>query len=162
MENGNLTERSRWWHHVGSRRRRRPSLPVRPTSPPTRTLSICLINPRFEPSYWGFNYALPLYPGDKRCTMISGALPTLAALCGDHQVYLLDENVEDIDWESLRKYDLVGVTGMNVQKARFREILLRLRELGIFSAVGGPLVSVLEEFFTNLCYVMVVVEAEAT
>ena len=162
MENGNLTERSRWWHHVGSRRRRRPSLPVRPTSPPTRTLSICLINPRFEPSYWGFNYALPLYPGDKRCTMISGALPTLAALCGDHQVYLLDENVEDIDWESLRKYDLVGVTGMNVQKARFREILLRLRELGIFSAVGGPLVSVQEEFFTNLCDVMFVGEAETT
>lgn len=29
-----------------------------------RTLSICLINPRFEPSYWGFEYALPMYPGN--------------------------------------------------------------------------------------------------
>jgi len=109
---------------------------------PARRLSICLINPRFEPSYWGFEYALPLYPGDKRSTMISGALPTLAALCGDHQVDLLDENVEDIDWESLRQYDLVGITGMNVQKTRFREILLRLRALRVFTAVGGPLVSV--------------------
>ncbi len=140
----------------------RLGLPVRPTRPPARTLSICLINPRFEPSYWGFEYALPLYPGDKRSTMISGALPTLAALCGDHQVYLLDENVEDIDWESLREYDLVGVTGMNVQKGRFREILLRLRELRIFTVVGGPLVSVQEEFFTKLCDVMFVGEAETT
>ena len=40
-----------------------------------RTLSVCLINPRFEPSYWGLDYALPLYPGDQRSTMINGALP---------------------------------------------------------------------------------------
>ena len=69
--------------------------------PAVKTLSICLINPRFEPSYWGFEYALPLYPGDKRSTMISGSLSTVAGLCGDHDVYLLDENVEDIDWEAL-------------------------------------------------------------
>ena len=79
-----------------------PDVATVPPSAPARKLSICLINPRFEPSYWGFEYALPLYPGEKRSTMISGALPTLAALCGDHDVYLLDENVEEIDWESLR------------------------------------------------------------
>ncbi len=28
--------------------------------PPGKKLSICLINPRFEPSYWGFEFALPL------------------------------------------------------------------------------------------------------
>src|SRR5215813_2618095 len=97
-------------------------------SPTKRTLSICLINPRFEPSYWGFEYALPMYPGDKRSTMISGALSAVAGLCGEHEVYLLDENGEEIDWESLRQYDIVGLTGMNVQKNRTREILLRLRE----------------------------------
>jgi len=93
-------------------------------SPPARTVSICLINPRFEPSYWGFEYALPLYPGDKRSTMISGSLSTVAGLCGNHRVFLLDENVEDIDWDSVSAYDIVGVTGMNVQKTRIREILL--------------------------------------
>jgi radical SAM superfamily enzyme YgiQ (UPF0313 family) len=129
---------------------------------PARTLSICLINPRFEPSYWGFEYALPLYPGDKRSTMISGALSTVAGLCGEHHVDLLDENVEDIDWESLRKYDLVGVTGMNVQKNRTRQILLKLRDLKVFTAVGGPFVSVQEGFFDGLCDVMFVGEAENT
>jgi len=121
-----------------------------------------LINPRFEPSYWGFEYALPLYPGDKRSTMISGALPIVAALCGDHKVYLLDENVEEIDWESLRDYDIVGVTGMNVQKTRIRDILVQLRELNVFTVVGGPLVSVQESFFTDLCNAVFIGEAETT
>jgi len=129
---------------------------------PARTLSICLINPRFEPSYWGFEYALPLYPGNKRSTMISGSLPTLAGLCGDHRVDLIDENVEPIDWDSLSSYDLVGLTGMNVQKQRILEILLRLRKLGVFTVVGGPLVSVEEEFFEGLCDVMFIGEAETT
>ncbi len=132
------------------------------TSPPASPLSICLINPRFEPSYWGLEYALPLYPRNKRSTMISGALATVAGLCGEHHVDLLDENVEDIDWDALRAYDIVGVTGMNVQRKRMRQILLKLRELEIFTAVGGPLVSVQETFFDGLCDVMFVGEAETT
>ncbi len=131
-------------------------------APSPRRLSICLINPRFEPSYWGFDFALPLYPGDKRSTMISGSLTAVAGLCGDHDVYLLDENVEEIDWESLRRFDLVGVTGMNVQKNRTRQILVKLRELKIFTVVGGPFVSVQEEFFDDLCDVKFVGEAETT
>ena len=127
-----------------------------------RTLSICLINPRFEPSYWGFDYALPMYPGDKRSTMISGSLPTVAGMCGDHEVYLLDENVEDIDWEALNNYDIVGVTGMNVQQKRIREILVRLGEMDVLRVVGGPYVSVKEDFFEGLCDVMFVGEAETT
>ena len=129
---------------------------------PARTLSICLINPKFKPSYWGFEYALPLYPGDKRSTMISGALPTVAGLAHGHEVRVVDENVEEIDWDSLRAYDIVGVTGMIVQRDRLREILIRLRQLRIFTVVGGPLVSVQEEFFDGLCDVMFIGEAETT
>ncbi len=132
------------------------------SSSPTRTLTICLINPRFNPSYWGFEYALPLYPGDKRSTMISGSLSAVAGLCGKHDVYLLDENVEDIDWESLRKYDIVGVTGMTVQKERIRQILIKLRELKKFTVVGGPFVTVQESCFDGLCDVKFVGEAETT
>ncbi len=132
------------------------------TASAVRTLSICLINPRFEPSYWGFEFALPLYPGDKRSTMISGSLSAVAGMCGDHHVTLLDENVEDIDWEALRHYDIVGVTGMNVQKNRIREILIHLREMQIFSVVGGPFVTVDEQFFAGLCDVKFIGEAEET
>lgn len=140
----------------------RPSECDRPAPACVRKLSICLINPKFKPSYWGFEYALPLYPGDKRSTMVSGALPTVAGLAAEHDVRVLDENVEAIDWESLRTCDIVGVTGMIVQRERLREILTRLRQMGIFTVVGGPLVSVQEEFFEGLCDVMFVGEAETT
>jgi radical SAM superfamily enzyme YgiQ (UPF0313 family) len=137
--------------------------PPSAVSAPARTLSICFVNPRFEPSYWGFDYALPLYPGKKRCTMISGALPTLAGLTpAPHQVTLLDENVEDIDFESLRRFDIVGVTGMNVQKKRMKEILVRLREMGVFVVVGGAYASVAPEYFDGLCEVLFDGEAETT
>jgi radical SAM superfamily enzyme YgiQ (UPF0313 family) len=132
------------------------------TSRPKRTLSICLINPRFDPSYWGLEYALPLYPGNKRSSMISGSLTTVAGLCGDHHVRLVDENVEEIDWESLEKYDIVGVTGMMVQKKRMLEILQRLRGLKVFTVVGGPFVSVQETIFEGLCDVKFIGEAETT
>ena len=112
-----------------------------------RRLKICLINPKFEPSYWGFDYALPLYPGNKKCTMTTGALAHLAGLVPDHEVYLLDENVEEIDFEFLKGFDIVGVTGMIVQRDRMREILRPLREMGVFAVVGGAYASVDEPFF---------------
>ena len=143
-----------------------PLLPILDEAPAAevgvRTLSICLINPRFEPSYWGFDFALPLYPGDKRSTMISGALSAVAGMCGDHDVRLLDENVEEIDWDAMSRYDIVGVTGMIVQKERMREILSRLKEMEVFTVVGGPLVSVDEGFFEGLCDARFIGEAETT
>lgn len=133
----------------------------KPAAPP-RTLSICLINPRFEPSYWGFDYALPLYPGDKRCTMIAGALPTVAGLVpAPHQVTIIDENVEDLDFEALRRFDIVGVTGMIVQKKRMREILLRLKEMGVYAIVGGPYASVDRDFFEREDLARVIFSGEA-
>src|ERR1041385_1950752 len=101
-----------------------------------KRLKICLINPKFEPSYWGFDYALPLYPGNKKSSMITGALPYLAGLVEDHDVCLLDENVEEISWNELETFDIVGVTGMNVQKERMRLILGKLREKKILTVVG--------------------------
>jgi len=127
-----------------------------------RTLSVCLINPRFEPSYWGLDYALPLYPGDRRSTMVNGALPTLAGLGAGHEFYLLDENVEDIDWDALGKYDVVGLTGMNVQVKRMLEILERLKGIDTMVCVGGPYASVKEEAFDGKCDVIFVGEAETT
>src|SRR5581483_4999569 len=130
---------------------------------PGRRLSICLINPKFDPSYWGFDYALPLYPGDKRCTMITGALPTLAGLVPrGHEVVLLDENVEPIDFDSLRRFDVVGVTGMNVQKKRLLEILARLRDREGLVVVGGAYVTVDQDCVAGLCDVVFRGEAETT
>jgi radical SAM superfamily enzyme YgiQ (UPF0313 family) len=127
-----------------------------------RRLKICFINPKFEPSYWGFEYALPLYPGNKRASMIAGALPHLAGLSAGHEILLIDENVEEIPWDRLPSFDIVGVTGMNVQKERMRQILQALRPMDVLKVVGGAYASVDESFFDGLCDVIFSGEADET
>jgi radical SAM superfamily enzyme YgiQ (UPF0313 family) len=94
--------------------------------------------------------------------MINGALPTLAGLSAPHDIRILDENVEDIDWQDVASFDVVGVTGMSVQRKRMKEILCELKRLPVTVVVGGPLVSVEESFFEGLYHAMFVGEAEET
>jgi radical SAM superfamily enzyme YgiQ (UPF0313 family) len=122
---------------------------------------IVLINPRFEVSYWGLEYALPLL--GKKCNLPTACLPLLAALTPDqHSVTIVDENVEPIDFDRLARADIVGLTGMTVQRARMREILRELKDRGVFTIVGGPWVSVQEDYFDGLTDVIFVGEAETT
>src|SRR5438094_207804 len=122
---------------------------------------IVLINPRFEVSYWGLEHALPIL--GKRANLPVAALPLLAALTpAEHTVTLLDENVEDIDYERVARADIVGVTGMSVQRFRMREILSELKVRGLFTVVGGPWISVQEDYFGDLVDVLFIGEAEET
>jgi radical SAM superfamily enzyme YgiQ (UPF0313 family) len=122
---------------------------------------ICFINPRFETSFWGLNHGLPLL--GKKANMPVLALPVLASLTPpEHEVVLMDENIEEIDFDSLRQFDIVGVTGMTVQRDRMRDILLELHARDIFTVVGGPWISVAENWFDGLVDAIFVGEAEET
>src|ERR1700759_350565 len=86
---------------------------------------LVLINPRFEVSYWGLEHALPLL--GKKCNLPTACLPLIAALTpAAHRLTILDENVEPIDYDRLARADIVGLTGMVVQRRRMREILREL------------------------------------
>ncbi|MBZ9993444.1 B12-binding domain-containing radical SAM protein [Mesorhizobium sp. BH1-1-4] len=131
--------------------------------PSLRQLRVCLVNPRFRPSYWTRDEVLPVLPGNKRNWTVTGSLPALAALAPDHcEVVLLDENVEDVDFERLAGFDIIGVTGMIVQRDRLFEILDGLRDLPVTVVVGGPYVSVSEAEFLDRCDVRFIGEAEET
>ncbi len=79
--------------------------------------------------------ALPLVA--KRANLPPACLPLLAALTPEqHQVTLIDENVEDIDYNALAQADIIGVTGMSVQRFRIREILEEMKQRGVFTIVG--------------------------
>ncbi|ORV44027.1 B12-binding domain-containing radical SAM protein [Mycobacterium conspicuum] len=122
---------------------------------------IVLVNPRFDVSYWGLEHALPLL--GKRRILPSVCLPLLAALTPDgHCVTIVDENVERIDYERLAKADIVGLTGMDVQGHRMLEILRELKARNVFTVVGGPSVTVQEEYFAGLADVIFVGEADTT
>lgn len=122
---------------------------------------IVLINPRFETSYWGLEHALPLV--GKKANLPTACLPLLAALTpSEHQLELIDENVSGIDFDRVSRADIVGLTGMSVQRKRMRDILTELKRRGVFTVVGGPWVTVHEEYFGELADVIFVGEAEMT
>ncbi len=122
---------------------------------------IILINPKFEASYWGFEYAMPLI--GKKANLPVACLPLLAALTPqEHSIELIDENVTDLDFERIAQADIVGVTGMSVQRHRMREILQELKSRDVFTVVGGPWVTVKEDYFGPLADVIFVGEAEET
>jgi len=122
---------------------------------------IVLINPRFEVSYWGLEHALPLL--GKRANLPVACLPLLAALTPPgHDVTLVDENVEPIDFDRCARADIVGLTGMVVQRQRMRAILAELKRRGAFVVVGGPWATVKEDDFADTADVLFVGEAEQT
>src|ERR1700752_3137178 len=99
---------------------------------PIVVADIVLINPRLEVGYWAMDHALPLL--GKRANMPSACLPLLAALTPPgHTVTLIDENVEEIDFDRCAGADIVGVTGMVVQRRRLRQILAELKRRGVFT-----------------------------
>jgi radical SAM superfamily enzyme YgiQ (UPF0313 family) len=122
---------------------------------------VVLVNPAFETSYWGLEHALPLF--GKRANVPPASLPLLAALTPpEHGVTLVDESVETLDFERLARADIVGITGMSVQRSRMREIAQEVKRRGGFLVVGGPWVTVQEDYFAGLADVIFVGEAEET
>jgi radical SAM superfamily enzyme YgiQ (UPF0313 family) len=122
---------------------------------------IFIINPRFELSFWGMENCMGLL--GKRANLPLACLPLLAALVPRHHaVTILDENVEDIDFERLGRADLVCLTGMSIQGPRLREVLAELRRRGVFTAVGGAMATTEPEELEGLCDVLFVGEADVT
>src|SRR5258708_24680309 len=96
-------------------------------------------------------------------SMASGALVAVAVLVQiGHDVVIIDENVEPIDFNALQRFDVVGVTGMVVQAERMCEILQQLRTLPAVVAVGGPFVTLNEGTFETLFDGRFIGEAEET
>jgi radical SAM superfamily enzyme YgiQ (UPF0313 family) len=122
---------------------------------------IVLINPRFEMSFWGMELILPFI--GRAANMPVASLPLLAALTPPkHRVTLIDENAEPIDFDRCARADIVGVTGMGIQRRRMQEIIDELRRRGVFVAVGGPMATVNEGFFEGMVDAIFVGEAEQT
>lgn len=129
----------------------------------SRVLRVCLINPKFNPSFWSNDFGLDIHGGKIRCNMVSGSMATLAGLIDPrHDIVVIDENVEQIDYSKLRDFDVIGVTGMIVQRCHMYRILDELKRFSVQVIVGGPLVTCDEEAFKDRCDACFIGEAELT
>ncbi len=92
------------------------------------------------------------------------SLPLLAALTPwKHRVTLIDENAEPIDFDRCAKADIVGVTGMGIQRQRIHAGHPRAEAArGAFVVAGGPMATVKEEFFEGMVNAIFIGEAEQT
>jgi radical SAM superfamily enzyme YgiQ (UPF0313 family) len=122
---------------------------------------IVIVNPRFDISFWGLEHCVQLF--GKRANLPVACLGLLAALVPDHhQVTLIDENVEDIDFDRLGRADLICLTGMSIQGRRLIEILEEVKARGVITAVGGPMATVEPEALEDLADVIFLGEADET
>ena len=122
-------------------------------------MRILLVSPRNPRSFWTFDYTLTLLK--KGCLLPNLSMPTVAGLTPrEHEVMLVDENVEEIDFDA--PADIVGVTGYIVHKQRMLEIIEEFRRRGRFVAVGGPFASLCPEELRGRCDALFVGEAEET
>ena len=122
---------------------------------------IVLINPEFKTSFWNFNHSLKIF--GRRAVTPTSALPLLAALTpSEHEVIILDEAVEALDFDLIKKADIVGMTGMIVQRERMRVLARKIKDLGKFLIVGGPWITVQERDLEGLADVIFVGEADLT
>ncbi|MBS0232353.1 MAG: B12-binding domain-containing radical SAM protein [Proteobacteria bacterium] len=122
---------------------------------------IVIVNPRFNTSFWGMEHCMSML--GKHANLPVACLPLLAALVpAHHQVTIIDENIEEVDFERLARADMVCLTGMSVQGARLLEILEELRVRNIFTVVGGPMATVEPEIIEGLADVIFIGEADMT
>jgi radical SAM superfamily enzyme YgiQ (UPF0313 family) len=92
---------------------------------------------------------------------IGAALPTLAALTPpDAEVSIVDENIDEIDFES--DCDIVGITAMTQQAMRAYQIADEFRSRGRYVAMGGIHATVIPDEVRHHADSVFVGEAENT
>jgi len=90
---------------------------------------------------------------------IGVALPTIAALTpAEHSVTIIDENREEIDFDS--SVDVVGITAMTQQANRAYEIAGEFRKRGRHVAIGGIHASVMSDEVAKHADTVFIGEAE--
>ncbi len=113
-----------------------------------------LINPLFPDNYWSQRHALPWVR--RSCLIPPLGLITVAAMLPRHwSIDLVDLNVETLDDETIRRADVVMLTGMLAQRDSLHELLGRCRRLGVRTVVGGPYATALPEQFDDADHVVI-------
>ncbi|HSM92762.1 MAG TPA: B12-binding domain-containing radical SAM protein [Anaeromyxobacteraceae bacterium] len=103
-------------------------------------------------SYWGYQHSLPFIR--KGATLPPLGLATLAAHLPERwELRLRDLHLAPLDDADLRWADAVLVSGMLVQAGSLREVLVRAREAGKVTVVGGPAATTSPDAFPEATFV---------
>lgn len=122
-------------------------------------MRILLVTPKYPESFWGLNRVHSVM--GRRYVMPTLALPTLAALTpAHHEVVLVDENVEEIDFDL--SCDMVGISCMHVQAPRAFVLARAFRDRGRIVVMGGSFPTLSPEICRPHADVVFIGESERT
>ncbi len=126
---------------------------------PQRRKRIAMVHPKFPPSFWSFGFIKEI--GGFKTVMPPLGLATLAALTPpEYDVVIVDENVEDLDFEI--NADLIVLSSMAIQEQRLFEVADEFRRRGYMVCMGGPICNVLPGRCRPHCDVLFEGEGEYT
>jgi radical SAM superfamily enzyme YgiQ (UPF0313 family) len=120
-----------------------------------------LIYPRFEPSYWGMQYALPIIR--RKSLMPPLGLITIAAMIpAAYEVRLVDLNTEPLRDLDIQWADVILFSAMLVQKDALMLASAQCRQAGKLVVFGGPYPTACPDECRPYCDVLVLNEGEIT
>ena len=123
-------------------------------------MNALLIYPEFPETHWNFKHVLKLI--SKRATEPPLGLLTVSSfLPGTWNRKLIDMNVSKLHNKDIQWADLVFISGMDIQKSSFKNVLKRCSSFGTRIIAGGPMVTQNHDEFPEIDH-FILGEAENT
>lgn len=120
-------------------------------------MKVLLVIPKFAPTIWSFEGLQP-FTGTCFSTTPLGVATVAALTPSPWEVEIVDENVEEIDFE--KDANLIAISAFNVQYHRALEIAKEFKSRGRTIAFGGPYCSLFPEAFEGKADHRIAGEAE--
>lgn len=101
-------------------------------------MKILFIYPETPPTFWSFRNALS-FISKKSSEPPLGLITIASMLPAEWEKKLIDMNVSPLKDKHLRWADYVFITGMNVHKESFKNVVKRCNQIGVAVVAGGPM-----------------------
>jgi radical SAM superfamily enzyme YgiQ (UPF0313 family) len=111
-------------------------------------MKILLVYPKYPQTFWSLKYALEII--DKKAVMPPLGLLTIASILEEHDLKLVDMNVNLITDSDILWADYVFISAMITQKDSAKEVIRKCKYLGTKIVAGGPLFNNLQLEFPEV------------
>lgn len=123
-------------------------------------MKILLVYPQYPDTFWSFKHSLRFILR-KAAFPPLGLLTVAAMLPGEWEKRLVDLNANALTDKEISWADYVFISAMVVQRSSTREVIQRVKKMGVKIVAGGPLFTTEPEQFDEVDH-LVLNEAEVT
>lgn len=111
-------------------------------------MKFLLVYPQYPQTFWSLKHALNFV--NKKAIMPPLGLLTIAPMLKEHDLKLIDMNVNPVSDDDILWADYVLISAMITQKDSAKELIKRCKNLGVKTIAGGPLFNNLVDEFPEI------------